>query len=54
MNFPTLIVLIIVVFVAFLAVRSMYKAKKSGKSCSCGGNYGGCPSAGMCHSDKNN
>lgn len=54
MDFSTLIVFLIILVALFFAVRSMYKAKKSGKLCSCGGNCGGCPSAGMCHAEKKN
>lgn len=38
----TLIVGIIVLLVAGAAARSIWKDKKSGKSCSCGGSCGGC------------
>ena len=53
MNFPTLIVLIIVRLAAAMAVYSMHKAKNR-ENHAARGNCGGCSSAGMCHSKKNN
>lgn len=48
-NLATIIVGLIVLAIVVLAVRSMYKNKKAGNSCSCGSSCSGCASSGMCH-----
>jgi len=48
-NLATIVVGLAVLGIVVLVVRSMYKNKKAGKSCSCGSSCSGCASAGMCH-----
>ena len=45
-----LIVLALLIGAAALAVRSMWKDRKSGKSCGCG--CDSCPGKGLCRSEK--
>ena len=52
MNLPTFLVLLVVIAVIALAIRSMYKDKKAGKSCSCGGCMGFSRCHGSCHTGK--
>ena len=49
-NSGTIAVGLVVLFVLAAAVLKMRKDKKKGSSC-CGG-CAGCPSQGMCHSEK--
>ena len=48
-NLSTIIVALILAAVVVLVIRKMYRDKKAGHGCSCGGSCGCCPSSGMCH-----
>lgn len=42
MNPVDILLLVLIAAAVILAVRSVYRAKKSGKSCSCGGDCSRC------------
>ena len=46
----TFIVLVVLALIVFLIIRSMVKAKKNGKSISCGGDCKNC--GGGCHQNR--
>ena len=48
----TFIVLVVLGLIVFLIIRSMVKAKKNGKSISCGGDCKNC--GGGCHQNRKN
>lgn len=50
-NIATVLICVAVLAVIVLAIAVLIRDKKKGKS-SCGGNCGGCPMGGMCHSNK--
>jgi hypothetical protein len=46
MNRIDIVLIVLIALALLLAVRSLYKAKKSGKSCSCGGDCSRCAQKG--------
>lgn len=48
-NLATIIVALVILIIVLLVIRSIYRNKKAGRSCSCGSGCSGCAGSEICH-----